>query len=289
MKLKLALPKGSLQDSTLELMRKAGYQCRISSRSYFPWIDDQELEAMLIRAQEIARYVQDGVFDCGLTGKDWIVESGAEVVEVVDLVYAKQSRQPFRWVLAVPEDSDIRTAQDLEGKRIATEVVNMTEQYLKNHGVKANVEFSWGATEAKAPELVDAIVDGTETGGSLRANKLRIVDTIMESSNKLIANAESWEDPWKRRKIENIAMLLRGAILAEGMVGLKMNVKTDDLDAVVGLLPALKQPTISPLADGAWVAIEVMIEEFTVRDIIPALKRAGAQGLVEYPLNKVIY
>ena len=240
MKLKLALPKGSLQDSTMELMRKAGYHCSISSRSYLPWIDDEELEAMLIRAQEIARYVEDGVFDAGLTGKDWIVETKADVVEVVDLVYAKQTRQPFRWVVAVPENSDIKTIQDLEGKRIASEVVNITESYLKKHGVNAQVEFSWGATEAKAPDLVDAIVDGTETGGSLRANKLRILDTIMYSSNKLIANKTSWEDPWKRRKIENMAMLLQGAILAEGMVGLKMNIQRDHLDTVVGLLPSLK-------------------------------------------------
>ena len=289
MQLKLALPKGSLQDSTLELMRKAGFHCTINSRSYFPWIDDEELEVMLIRAQEIARYVEDGVFDAGLTGKDWIVETSADVVEVVDLVYAKQTRQPFRWVVAVPESSDIKTIQDLEGKRIATEVIHITEMYLKEHGINARVEFSWGATEAKAPDLVDAIVDGTETGGSLRANKLRILDTIMYSTNKLIANKKCWEDPWKRHKIENMAMLLKGAILAEGMVGLKMNIHRENLDTVLDLLPSLKNPTISPLADGNWVAIEVMIEESTVREMIPALKRAGAQGLVEYPLNKVIY
>lgn len=289
MKLKLALPKGSLQDSTLDLMRKAGFHCTISSRSYFPWIDDEELEGMLIRAQEIARYVEDGVFDAGLTGKDWIVETGADVVEVADLVYSKQSRQPYRWVLAVPEHSDIRTVHDLEGKRIATEIVNITKAYLDKHAVKAQVEFSWGATEAKAPDLADAIVDGTETGGSLRANKLRVLDTIMESSNRLIANKASWEDPWKRQKIENIAMLLQGAILADGMVGLKMNVNRTDLDQVIKLLPALKQPTISPLSDNEWVALEVMIDESTVRELIPALKRVGAQGLVEYPLNKVIY
>jgi ATP phosphoribosyltransferase len=289
MKLKIALPKGSLQDSTLELMRKAGFHCTISTRSYFPWVDDEELEAMLIRAQEIARYVEDGVFDAGLTGKDWIVESGAEVVEAADLVYAKQSRQPYRWVLAVPEHSDIQTVKDLEGKRIATEIVRTTTAYLAQHGVNAHVEFSWGATEAKAPDLVDAIVDGTETGGSLRANKLRILDTIMESTPKLIANKTSWEDPWKRHKIENMAMLLRGAILAEEMVGLKMNVQRKDLQAVIGLLPALKNPTVSPLANDDWVAIEVMIDEAKVRELIPALKRAGAQGLVEYPLNKVIY
>ena len=289
MKIKMALPKGSLQDSTLELMRKAGFRCSVSSRSYFPWVDDEELELMLIRAQEIARYVEDEVFDAGLTGKDWIVETGADVVEVAELVYAKQSRQPLSWVLAVPESSDIQTIQDLEGKRIASEVVNITETYLKKHGVNAKVEFSWGATEAKAPDLVDAIVDITETGGSIRANKLRVLDTLMQSTTRLIANRTSWEDPDKRRKIENIAMLLKGAMLAEEMVGLKMNVKRTDLDAVADLLPALQNPTVSPLADEEWVAIEVMIEEHTIRQLIPALKRAGAQGLVEYPLNKVIY
>ena len=289
MKLKLALPKGSLQDSTLELMRKAGYHCTVSSRSYFPWIDDEELEGMLIRAQEIARYVEDGVFDAGLTGKDWIMETGADVVEVADLVYAKQTRQPFRWVVAVPENSDIKTVYDLEGKRIASEIVNLTKTYLDRHGVSAHIEFSWGATEAKAPELADAVVDGTETGGSLRANNLRVIDTIMESSNKLIANKESWKDERTRHKLENIAMLLKGAILADGMVGLKMNVERDNLDQVIDRLPALKQPTISPLANDDWVALEVMIDESTARELIPALKRAGAQGLVEYPLNKVIY
>ena len=289
MLIKLAIPKGSLQESTLELMRKAGFHCTVSSRSYFPWVDDNELEVMLIRAQEIGRYVEDHVFDAGLTGKDWILESNADVVEVADLVYAKQSRQPLRWVLAVPESSDIRTVQDLEGKRIASEVVNITERYLNENGVNAKVEFSWGATEAKAPDLVDAIVEVTETGGSLRANKLRVLDTLMQSTTRLIANKQSWEDPVKRRKIENIAMLLKGAMLAEEMVGLKMNVKRKDLDTVVGILPALQNPTVSPLATEDWVAIEVMIEESTIRELIPALKRAGAQGLVEYPLNKVIY
>jgi len=289
MLIKLAIPKGSLQESTLELMRKAGFHCTVSSRSYFPWVDDNELEVMLIRAQEIGRYVEDHVFDAGLTGKDWILETNADVVEVADLVYAKQSRQPLRWVLAVPESSDIRTVQDLEGKRIASEVVNITERYLNENGVNAKVEFSWGATEAKAPDLVDAIVEVTETGGSLRANKLRVLDTLMQSTTRLIANKQSWEDPVKRRKIENIAMLLKGAMLAEEMVGLKMNVKRKDLDTVVGILPALQNPTVSPLATEDWVAIEVMIEESTIRELIPALKRAGAQGLVEYPLNKVIY
>jgi len=289
MLVKLALPKGSLQDSTLDLMRKAGFQCSMSSRSYLPWVDDEEMELMLIRAQEIARYVEDEVFDAGLTGKDWIVETGADVVEVTELVYAKQSRQPLRWVLAVPESSDICTVQDLEGKRIATEVTRITENYLQKHGVSAKVEFSWGATEAKAPDLVDAIVEVTETGGSLRANKLRVLDTLMESTTRLIANRKSWEDAGKRRKIENLAMLLNGAMLAAEMVGLKMNVERQNLDAVVDLLPALQNPTVSPLADQGWVAIEVMIEETTIRELIPALKRAGAQGLVEYPLNKVIY
>lgn len=289
MKLKLALPKGSLQESTLELIRRAGFHCTISSRSYFPWIDDEQIEAMLIRAQEIARYVEDGVFDAGLTGKDWILETGADVVEVADLVYAKQTRQPFRWVLAVPENSDIKTVHDLEGKRISTEIVNLTKAYLDRHGVRAHVEFSWGATEAKAPDLADAIVDGTETGSSLRANKLRVLDTILESSNKFIANTSSWEDPWKRHKIENIAILLQGAIQADGMVGLKMNVQRTDLKQVLSLLPALKKPTISNLSDEHWVAIEVILDESAVRELIPALKRAGAQGIVEYPLNKVIY
>ncbi len=289
MLIKLALPKGSLQESTFELMRKAGFHCTVSSRSYSPWVDDEELEIMLIRAQEIGRYVEDEVFDAGLTGKDWIVETGADVVEVAELVYAKHTRRPLRWVLAVPESSDIRSVQDLEGKRVATEVVNITESYLQKHGVSAKVEFSWGATEAKAPELADAIVEITETGGSIRANKLRVLDTLLISTNRLIANKKSWEDPDKRRKIENIALLLKGAMLAEEMVGLKMNVRRADLAAVTALLPALQNPTVSPLADEEWVAIEVMIEEHTIRQLVPALKRAGAHGLVEYPLNKVIY
>ncbi len=289
MLVKLALPKGSLQESTLELMRKAGFHCAVGSRSYSPWVDDEELEIMLIRAQEIARYVDSGIFDAGLTGRDWIVETGADVIEVAELVYAKHTRKPLRWVLAVPESSDIRSVHDLEGKRIATEVVNMTEAYLNKHDVCAKVEFSWGATEAKAPDLVDAIVEITETGGSLRANKLRILDTLTESTTRFVANRSSWEDPDKRRKIENMALLLKGAMLAEEMVGLKMNVRRTDLDAVATLLPALQNPTVSPLADQDWVAIEVMIEEHTIRQLIPALKRAGAQGLVEYPLNKVIH
>ena len=289
MLIKLALPKGSLQESTLELIRKAGFHCTVSNRSYFPWVDDDELEVMLIRAQEIARYVEGEVFDAGLTGKDWIVETGSDVVEVADLVYAKQSRKPLRWGLAVPESSDIHCVQDLEGKRIATEVVNITKNYLEKNGVNAKVEFSWGATEAKAPDLVDAIVEVTETGGSLRANKLRVLDTLLTSTTRLIANKNSWKDPEKRRKIENIAMLLKGAMLAEEMVGLKMNVMQKDLTTVAELLPSLQNPTVSPLADQDWVAIEVMIEESTTRELIPALKRAGAQGLVEYPLNKVIY
>ncbi len=289
MLVKLALPKGSLQESTFELMRKAGFHCTVSSRSYSPWVDDEELEIMLIRAQEIGRYVEDGVFDAGLTGKDWITETGVDVEEAAELVYAKHTRRPLRWVLAVPESSDIRGVKDLEGKRIATEVVNITEDYLKKHGVTAKVEFSWGATEAKAPDLADAIVEITETGGSIRANKLRILDTLLVSTNRLIVNKTSWQDAAKRQKIENIALLLKGAMLAEEMVGLKMNVKRADLDAVSALLPALQNPTVSPLADSEWVAIEVMIEEHTIRQLVPALKRAGAQGLVEYPLNKVIY
>lgn len=289
MKLRLGLPKGSLQEVTLDLMRKAGFHFSVSSRSYFPSIDDEELEAILIRAQEMATYVEQGIFDAGLTGKDWILETRADVVEVADLVYAKASLRPVRWVLAVAEDSDIQSVYDLEGKRIATEVVNITRDYLASKGVQAQVEFSWGATEAKVPHLVDAIVEVTETGSSLAANRLRVVDTVLVSTTKLIANKQSWQDGWKRSKIENMAMLLQGAILAEEKVGLKMNVKREDLPNVLPLLPSLKTPTISPLVDEDWVALEVIVDEHTVRQIIPELKQAGAQGIIEYPLNKVIY
>jgi ATP phosphoribosyltransferase len=288
-KLKLGLPKGSLQESTLQLMSKAGFNFSVSSRSYFPSVDDDELEAMLIRAQEIARYVEDGVFDAGLTGYDWIIENGVDVVSVCDLIYSKQSMRKVKWVLAVHENSPVKSVKDLEGKRIATEVVGITKEYLKKHGVQAAVEFSWGATEVKTPDLVDAIVEVTETGGSLRANKLRIVDTVLESNTKLIANKQSWNDPWKRMKIENLAMLLQGAINAGNRVGLKMNLRKTDLEKITTLIPALRKPTVSQLSDPEWVAIETIIEEKIVRAIIPELKRAGAEGIIEYPLNKVIY
>ncbi|MDD8017099.1 MAG: ATP phosphoribosyltransferase [Bacteroidota bacterium] len=288
-KIKFGLPKGSLQESTLHLMSKAGFNFSISSRSYFPSVDDEELEAMLIRAQEIPRYVEDGVFDAGLTGYDWIVENNVDVVSVCDLIYSKQSMRKVKWVLAVHENSSVKTIKDLEGKRIATEVVGITNAYLKKHNVNAHVEFSWGATEVKTPDLVDAIVEVTETGSSLRANKLRIVDVVLESNTKLIANKESWINPWKKEKIENIAMLLQGAINAGSKVGLKMNLKKNDLEKVVALIPALRTPTISQLSDPAWVAIETILEEKVVREIIPQLKRAGAEGIIEYPLNKVIY
>ncbi len=287
--LRLGLPKGSLQESTFELLDRAGYSFSVRERSYFPSIDDDELTAMLVRAQEIARYVQDGVFDAGITGKDWIIETGAEVIAVDDLIYSKSSMRPVRWVLAVSEDSDIQTVYDLEGKRIATEVVNITRTWLEQHGVTAEIEFSWGATEAKCPELVDAIVEVTETGSSLRANKLRIVDVLMESNTQLIANKEAWNDPWKRQKIENIAMLMQGAIRAEGKVGLKLNARRSDVESIVDLLPALRKPTVSPLANGGeWVAVETVIEEREVRKLIPALKRAGAEGIIEYALSKII-
>ena len=287
--LRLGLPKGSLQEATVELMSRAGYHFSVSERSYFPSIDDDELTAMLVRAQEMARYVQDGVFDAGITGKDWIIETDADVVPVEDLVYSKTSMRPVRWVLAVPEESDIHSVHDLTGLRIATEVVNITRKWLARHGVEAEVEFSWGATEAKCPELVDAIVEVTETGSSLRANKLRIVEVLMESNTQLIANREAWEDPWKRRKIENIAMLMQGAIRAEGRVVLKMNTLRDNVPAIIALLPALRTPTVSSLAlTDDWVAIETVIEERQVRRLIPELKRAGAEGIIEYELNKII-
>jgi ATP phosphoribosyltransferase len=288
-KLKIAIPKGSLQEYTLKILQKAGFNFSISERSYFPSIDDEEIEAMIIRAQEIARYVEDGIFDIGITGKDWILESGSSVVEVKDLIYSKQSFRPVKWVLAVPEDSKIKSVKDLEGKRIATEVVNITKRYLKKNNVKATVEFSWGATEVKAPELVDAIVEVTETGRSLRANKLRIVDVVLESTTKIIANKESWRNDWKKEKIENIAVLVEGAILAEKMVGLKMNVSKKDLNSIIKILPAMKNPTISPLYDSEWVAIEIIIDESEVRKIIPEIKKKGARDIIEYPLNKVIY
>lgn len=288
MKLVLGLPKGSLQDSTFRMFQKAGYNVSVGSRSYFPNIDDPDISVILLRAQEMARYVEDGVLDCGLTGKDWILENGSDVVEVSDLIYGKQGRKPVRWVLAVPNDSDIQTVKDLQGKRIATEVVNLTRQYLAQHGVSADIEFSWGATEVKAPSLVDAIVELTETGSSLKANNLRIVDTVAESTTKLIANKKAWNDPEKRNKIECIALLLRAALAAEDKVGLKMNVSQNSLPKVLDVLPALKRPTISNLSEDNWVAVDTVVDEHVVREIIPALKSAGAEDIIEYPLNKVI-
>jgi ATP phosphoribosyltransferase len=287
-RLKLGIPKGSLENATVDLFRKAGFVINISSRSYFPAIDDPEIECMLIRAQEMARYVEDGILDAGLTGYDWVIENDSDVVTVADLVYAKQSFGKVRWVLAVPEASEVQSVKDLEGKIIATELVGATKRYLARNGVTAKVEFSWGATEVKPPVLADAIVEVTETGSSLRANKLRIVETIMESNTQLIANKSAWADPWKRQKLEDMRMLLDGAIAALGKVGLMLNVKKDDLRNVLGVLPALKNPTISPLSDGEWFAVNTILDESTVRTIIPRLKGAGAQGIVEYPLNKIV-
>jgi ATP phosphoribosyltransferase len=287
-KLKLGIPKGSLESATIDLFRRAGFNIATSSRSYYPAIDDPDLECMLIRAQEMARYVEDGILDAGLTGLDWVAENDAQVETVADLIYAKQSFGKVRWVLAVPEASPVRGVKDLEGKIIATELVGATKRYLANNGVEAKVEFSWGATEVKPPELADAIVEITETGSSLRANKLRIVETVLESNTQLIANKTAWQDCWKRRKLEDIKLLLEGAISAMSKVGLMMNVRKTDIDAVVAVLPALKNPTISQLSDPAWVAVNTILEETTVRNIIPRLKEAGAQGIVEYPLNKVV-
>jgi len=287
-RLKIALPKGSLEEATYRLFERAGWKITATSRSYFPRFDDPELEGVLIRAQEIARYVQDGVMDCGLTGRDWVAENEADVVEVAALIYSKQEARPVRWVVAVPNDSPMTSVQDLRGKRIATELVNTTKKFLAEHGVEAHVEFSWGATEAKCPELVDAIVDVTETGSSLRANSLRILTDVIESVTVLVANKAAWEDAWKRRKIEQLALLLQGALRAEGKVGLKMNVAADHVKRVLSLLPAMKGPTISRLTDESWVAVETVIDEKTVREILPQLKAAGAQDIIEYPLNKVI-
>jgi ATP phosphoribosyltransferase len=287
-KLKLGIPKGSLENATVDLFRRAGYVITTSSRSYFPGIDDPEIECMLIRAQEMARYVEDGILDAGLTGRDWIEENGAHVEAVADLIYAKQSFGKVRWVLAVPEASLFLSAKDLEGKIIATELVETTRRYLAGHGVTAKVEFSWGATEVKPPVLADAIVEVTETGSSLRANKLKIIDTVMESNTQLIANRDSWQDPAKRRKLEDMKMLLEGAINALGKVGLMLNVHKDCLRAVLAVLPALKRPTISQLSDEEWLAVNTILDESTVRSIIPRLKEAGGQGIVEYPLNKIV-
>jgi ATP phosphoribosyltransferase len=286
--LKLGIPAGSLQEATAELFRRAGYKISFSSRSYYPSIDDEEIDGLLIRAQEMARYVEDGVLDAGLTGYDWIVETGADVHEVAELVFSKVSRRPVRWVLCVPEDSPIKSVKDLEGKRIATEAVGVTTKYLKKHGVTAKVEFSWGATEVKPPKLADAIVEVTETGSSLRANNLRILDEVLTSTTRLIANHQAYADPWKRQKIDDLALMLLGAMAADGKVGLMMNVPRQDLDRVVAILPALQNPTISDLADRAWVAVNTILDESIVRHIIPRLKEAGARGIVEYPLNKII-
>ena len=292
MKLKIAVPKGSLQEATFGLFKKAGWDFRVSSRSYHPTVDDDEIEATLLRAQEIARYVEAGVLDVGITGYDNVMECEADVHEVCELTYSKATTKPYCWVLAAPKDSSIKGPKDLEGKRVATELVNVTKRYFERHGVNCHVEFSWGATEVKVPELVDAIVEGTETGSTLRAHGLEILDTLLESTTRIIANKDAWNDEWKRHKIENIAMLLQAALNSEGMVGLKMNLPQDILSDVLGVLPSLKNPTVSPLGgpDGAdWLAIEVIVEEKEARELIPKLKRAGASGIVEYPLNKVIY
>jgi ATP phosphoribosyltransferase len=287
--LHLGIPAGSLQDATAELFRRAGYKIKFSSRSYYPTIDDDEIECLLVRAQEMARYVADGVLDAGLTGHDWIVETGADVHEVTELVFSKVSRRPVRWVLCVPEDSPVKTVKDLQGARIATEVVGMTERYLKQHGVTAKVEFSWGATEVKPPRLADAIVEVTETGSSLRANNLRIVDEILTSTPRLIANHSAYKETWKQQKIDDIVLMLKGAMAAEGKVGLMMNVPRQTLQKVLTLLPALHQPTVSSLADEEWCDVNTIVDETVVRHIIPKLKSAGARGIVEYPLTKLIH
>ncbi len=287
-KLQIGLPKGSLQESTLKLFRKAGYHISVSSRSYYPVFTDTEISSMLIRAQEMARYVESGILDCGLTGYDWIMEQGADVKEVAELNYAKEGLRPVRWVVAVPNDSKIKTLKDLKGKRIATELVGFTKRYLKARNIKAEIDFSWGATEVKPPHLADAIVELTETGNSLRANNLRIVETILQSSTRFIANKKAWQDKWKRQKMENIVMLLQGALAAEEKVGLKMNVSKKDLRRVMSLLPSMHAPTISTLSDSGWYDLDVVIDEQIICDLIPKLKKAGAAGIVEYQLNKVI-
>jgi ATP phosphoribosyltransferase len=287
--LMLGLPKGSLEESTRALFGRAGYKISVSARSYRPVIDDEELDGRFVRSQEMSRYVEHGFFDCGLCGHDWVVENGSEIIEVCELGYSRASRNPVRWVIAVPEDSPIKSVSDLQGKRIATELVETTRRFLTAKNVKAVVEFSWGATEVKVPDLVDAIVDATETGSSLKANKLRIVETILTSTTRFIANTAAWANPAKRRKIETIAMLLKGALEAEIKVGLKMNAPKSALDAIIAAIPALRNPTISPLSNPAWIALETIIDESVVREIIPQLKALGAEGIVEYPLNKIVY
>src|SRR3954466_5758919 len=286
--LKLGIPAGSLQDATARLFARAGYQITFASRSYYPSIDDSEIHCTLIRAQEMARYVQDGSLDCGLTGREWIEEKDAKGVGVAELVFSKVSRRPVRWVLAVPNDSPIQSVKDLQGKRIATEVVQMTRRWLASHGVEAHVEFSWGATEVKPPRLADAIVDVTETGSSLRANNLRIVAELLQSTTRFITNERAYADPWKKQKMDDLILMLQGAMAAEGKVGLMMNVRRSDLPAVLKILPALQKPTVSSLSDEAWVAVNTILDENTVRHIVPQLKQAGARGIVEYPLNKII-
>ena len=288
MGLRLGLPKGSLQQSTFDLLARAGYQCSVSGRSYYPTMDDPDMEPVLMRAQEIPRYVAAGALDVGVSGLDWVIETGADVVRVCDLIYSKASRRAARWVVAVAQDSAIRSPKDLQGKRIATEVVNVTRKYLAEKGVEAEVEFSWGATEVKVPEMVDAIVELTETGYSLAANDLRILDTVLETNTQVIASKAAWADSAKRQKIETLAMLLQGALLGMQKVGLKMNVARADLHKIVGIIPALRQPTISALTNEDWVAVETVLDEREARDLIPELRRAGAEGIVEYPLNKVI-
>ena len=287
--LKLGIPKGSLEEATVKLFAKAGYSIKIKSRSYFPSIDDNEIECMLIRAQEIARYVENGVLDAGLTGKDWVQENRADVVEIADLIYSKTSSQPVRWVLAVPNESPIQSVKDLQGKRIATEAVNMTVDYLKKHGVTADVEFSWGATEVKPPKLVDAIVEITETGSSLRANNLRIIETLMESNTKFVMNKEAYGNPWKKKKVERLVLMLQSAMAANGQVGLMMNVPKNKLDEVMKILPEGKKPTIAELTDSNWVDLTVVLEEKLVREIAPDLKALGVEDIVEYSINKIIH
>jgi len=287
--LKLGIPKGSLEEATVNLFAKAGYNIKIKSRSYFPSIDDNEIECMLIRAQEIARYVQNGVLDAGLTGKDWIQENRADVIEIADLVYSKTSSRPVRWVLAVPNESPIQSVKDLQGKRIATEAVNMTVDYLKKHGVTADVEFSWGATEVKPPKLVDAIVEITETGSSLRANNLRIIETLMESNTKFVMNKEAYDNPWKKQKVERLVLMLQSAMAANGQVGLMMNVPKNKLDEVMKILPEGKKPTIAELTDSNWMDLTVILEERLVREIAPDLKAIGVEDIVEYSINKIIH
>jgi len=286
--LKLGIPAGSLKDATAALFKKAGYNITFSSRSYFPSIDDDDIECLLIRAQEMARYVENGILDAGITGHDWVQETQADVHEVCELVFSKVSRRPVRWVLCVPEDSPVQSVKDLEGKRIATEAVGLTKAYLQKHGVNAEVEFSWGATEVKPPRLADAIVEVTETGSSLRANNLRIVDEVIQSTTRLIANQDAWKDEWKQEKLNNIALMLQSCLAAEGKVGLMMNIRRGDLDKILDELPALKDPTVSSLSDPDWVAVNTIIDESTVRHIVPELRAAGATGIVEFPISKII-